>query len=260
MFALILASVLGQFSDTSAVPVTGKFPITYNGVHFEAYGSADPDKAGSILWDKNYKPNVRAYNIAKEAPKADQVDRTPNYGLEPGRMWSKGEKVVADSARAKRFYDESQGQEGGSTKLHVTVVGTDAERKVVLDDLAKHPAFAALRPSLLIQDYEPGQWAVDPTLGFQPGTPAIIVQQGKTPADPKGGKVIYRTTDYAIGPDALAEELRKASPDYKPHLDPSPTSPKHGGCPLGFTHEMLPVTAAAVALIVFLVLAKPRKV
>lgn len=262
MFGLIMvtASVLGQLSDASSVPVTGSYPVIYNGVHFVVYGSPDPNIPGSVMWDKRYVPNVKSYWKAKNAMSSDKPDVTPNYGLEPTRMGGKGEQIIAESARAKQFYSEAQGQAGDvASRLHVTVVGSDSERKVVLDDLAKHPAFAELRPFLLVQDYAPGEWAVDPSLGFQPGTPSIIVQQGKTSTDPTGGKVVYRTADYAIGPDALAQELRKARPDYQPKRDPSPSNQAKAGCPLGFTHEMLWPTIAVSALIMF-VATKPRKV
>ena len=143
------------------------------------------------------------------------------------------------------------------------MIGSDDERAPVVNDLLSNPAFAALKPTMMVQDYTPNEWPVDPSLGFVTnGKPTIIVQTAKGPNDPKGGRVVYRASDYSMGPEALAEELRKANPNYKPSADPTPQkpapSPASVSCPLGFTRDHWP-HILIVGIGTFLLHRLPRK-
>jgi hypothetical protein len=143
-------------------------------------------------------------------------------------------------------------------KLHVTVIGTEDERKSVLKDFKDHPAFSDIRDAFFVQDYAPGEWSVDPALGFQGGTPAIIVQTGKCEEDPRGGKVVYRAKDYSQGPEALAEAIRRANPSYDPSKDPGIIDIP-SGLPFGLTQVDFLIAFGAGLLVITYVLPNRRE-
>jgi hypothetical protein len=106
-----------------------------------------------------------------------------------------------------------------SAKLRLVIIGPDAARKKVLDDLHNNPALAQLTRDYIIQDYPPDHWHVKDA-GFKTdGQPSIYLQA----PEPDGkGKVLHRQDDYA-GPDQLATALRRADPNYTPAADPNLT-------------------------------------
>lgn len=193
--------------------------------------------------------------------------RVPNYGIDTDKV-GLDDKVTAESDKAKAFMQSLTDREGSAEKLHVTVIGSDADRAKVLEDMKTHPALAPLKGTILLQDYQPGHWAVDPTLGYsRDGSPTIMIQSGKGPNDPKGGAVLWRAENYKVGPEGLAEAIteaqaeavRKGVPIYKPGSDPGPGRGKpRAGCPLGFTKDQWPIIGI-VAVVLGLILYTPRK-
>jgi hypothetical protein len=193
-----------------------------------------------------------------------------NYGLKPDWSSKKGEAFTAPSPEAKAFVAQARAAQGVEGKMHVTVIGSDDARAPVVNDLNTHPALAPFRDKLHVQDYKPSEWPVDPKLGYGDGSPTIIVQQGKVPGDPNGGKVLWRAANYAEGPDGLAEGLRQADalrkgvPGRDPSQDPGPATGRRkggssaSGCPFGFDKSHWPfiliVGAFAGALLLL-----PRK-
>jgi hypothetical protein len=99
-----------------------------------------------------------------------------------------------------------------SGKLHLTIIGNEAERRRVLLDLATAPELAEFRDRFLVQDYPPDHWAVSLCGFYTAGHPTIYLQQ-------PSGKVLHRQDDYD-GPRRLAEALRKASNTYDANRDP----------------------------------------
>jgi hypothetical protein len=99
-----------------------------------------------------------------------------------------------------------------SGKLHLTIIGNEAERRRVLLDLATAPELAEFRDRFLVQDYPPDHWAVALCGFYTAGHPTIYVQQ-------PSGKVLHRQDDYD-GPNRFAEALRKASSSYDAARDP----------------------------------------
>lgn len=222
--------------------------IKYEGRNIEVYGYLNAQ--GKIIWEPGSPLNARPRE-RRDSPErlptvtingepADPANRqgmpkqaTPtNAQPAPSLDWAtKGvmrpdkpvpvERFTADSPEAKRFVADVV--EGPSEpKIHVTIIGNADERARVVNDIKSDPAFEGLRDGLLVQDYDPKEWPVKPELGFQAGKPAIIVQAAKGPNDKRGGRVIYRTLDYAIGAKGLAEAIRKADPSYDPDKDPGP--------------------------------------
>lgn len=105
-----------------------------------------------------------------------------------------------------------------SGKLRLTIIGSDAQRKPVLDALAAIPA----REQFLVQDYAPDHWAVR-SVGFDcDGAPSIYLQL-------PDGRVLHRQASF-LGRDQLASamdaavhlagQLRRPDPNYDPKKDP----------------------------------------
>jgi hypothetical protein len=168
--------------------------------------------------------------------------RAENYGLESGKIPQSptyrlnGRDVPAEAAiRALAGGDLTD----DSGKLRLTVVGDPALRKQVLGDLANAPALAGWRERLLVQDYEPGHWAVA-GVGLAPG---VTVQAA--PDDAGRGRVLVRLREYQ-GADQLADALRRADPGYRPERDPGPAWP---GLPAVPREALIGVAAALVILI-----------
>jgi hypothetical protein len=250
--------------------------VTYQGVQFEVEGVLQPN--GRIRWNPERPFNARSMAAAKAraetARKADppprptpprpEPDRAPtpavvqNFGVDPARVGARDNHYTAPGAESRRFVAEASDAESRAGKLHVTVIGTDAERAPVVRDLKTHPAFAGLRDDLLVQDYRPDEWAVDPALGFRPGKPAIVVQTARGPGDPKGGRVVYRSGDYAMGPEGLAEAIRRTDPDYRPDADPGPAADP-AACPFGFTRDHWPAVLAVAAILVVVARNRPGR-
>ena len=99
-----------------------------------------------------------------------------------------------------------------SGKLHLTIIGSEAELRRVLEDLATAPELAEFRDRFLVQDYPPDHWAVALCGFYTAGHPTIYLQQ-------PSGKVLHRQDDYD-GPKRFAEALRKASNTYDANRDP----------------------------------------
>jgi hypothetical protein len=234
---------------------------------------------GKIEWDEDLPFNRRSWANAKivaeqkraeaerlaaakaaeerrkaEAPKPE----IQNFGIAPDKMGLKSEEYTAPSAEAQRFVQEAKGETDGPGLLHVTVIGSVDDCAPVVNDLKTHPALAGVRERLMVQDYRPNEWAVDPKLGFQgQGKPTILVQTARSSGDPKGGRVVHRQMSYEGGPEHLAEAIRKADPNYNPSADPGPGRPGRSGCPLGFTSDhWIPIVGAV--LVVLFVFSKPK--
>lgn len=295
MHALLLLAMLafaGNGGDDAEAPLR-PYRIKHDGLSFVVLGQLRHGTGGKIVdWDRTLYANATAYKAAREARDAEESPAhpdgprpplrdpgtaanpsrgrpIPNFGLAPD--WARrgdGGYQTGSGPEAARFVEEARaastamGGEGAASgaKLHLTVIGPEVSRAAVLQDLATHPELATLRDRLLIQDYQPGEWPVDPALGFPAdGSPAIVIQTAKSPSDPKGGRVVYRSRDYAGGPTALAQAIRKADPHYRPDRDPGPDAPDGGGiCPLGFDHShWRPL--AAVGVVAFLVLMLPMR-
>ena len=285
--AILATLVVGALAVTrhASAQVEGRdyyviktYSIEHEGLTFEVKGYMKDDK---IIWQRSDPGNAASYAAAKERvesqperrptakpgpppngdnkPVRQDIGQTLNFGMEPGRMKPKP-TYEAGSDEAKRFVTEAK--EGSSEgKLHVTVIGTDDARAPVVNDLQNNPAFANLRDTMMIQDYSPDEWPIDPAQGFvTTGTPTILVQTARSQSDPKGGRVVFRASDYSMGPEALAEAIRKANPDYKPSLDPTPSSGKTPlvSCPFGFTRDHWP-HILIVGICSFLIQRLPRK-
>lgn len=115
----------------------------------------------------------------------------------------------AACCREKAFETlEAAGLPDWSGRLHLTVIGSDAERKRLLAELPALP----LRERVLVQDYPPGHWSLTP--GFVQEGAQVYLQR-------PSGEVLARLRGEGV---ALAA-LRKADPGYDPQKDPDPNRP-----------------------------------
>lgn len=185
------------------------------------------DPTGMYLYDDNtlvgrfdlptqtYRPfNTRTqdYGEASQAPAAVPPQASNgDYGVDTsrihagvsisGRTCTEAEAIQAiqDTAipRDERF-------------LRLTVIGNERDRERVLRDLEQHPELSPLRASLVVQDYDPNDWAM--RVGFHTqGRPTIYLQQ-------PDGKVLHRQDDYD-GPSNLAGAIRRANDSYQASRD-----------------------------------------
>jgi hypothetical protein len=149
------------------------------------------------------------------APKAEAIEQ--NFGVDRAKITGHNRYTLNGREVAKEQIDQALiGKDtlaDDSAKLRLTIIGNDAERKAVLDDLQSNPALAPLKDSLVVQNYVPTDWATRP--GFVTvGHPTIYLQA-------PDGKVLYHRDDYQQGPQGLAGAVRKAQPSYDPAKDPN---------------------------------------
>lgn len=153
---------------------------------------------------------------SSDLPVVEQ-DGVKNFGIDREQLGPPHERITLGSkeitqAEAKKLL-EAGSLTDDSGKLRLTIIGSEADRQRVLDDL-KGP-LADLASGFLVQSYAPDNWAVA-RAGFQTsGKPTIYVQS-------PSGKVLHRQDDYADGPDGLRQALkaiRKPDPNYDPTKD-----------------------------------------
>lgn len=239
-----------------------QYKIEHEGMTFMVEGYRRD--SGSVTWEPSRPFNARSYAEAVAArqrgPENGQTAGDPfPGGVALNLIGNPGYHALSDEGR--RFVKEVQAQGGDPEMLHVTVIGKPEDRTAVLKDLDTHPALAKMRQNLLVQYYSPSEWAVDTRAGFPAhGTPSILIQlPRRSRLDPKGGKVLWRSENYNVGPEGLAEAIRKADPNRDPEKDPGPVNKSKGGkCPLGFNSTHWPYIVGAIALLYILV-KLPRK-
>lgn len=146
-----------------------------------------------------------------------EQDGVKNFGIDREQLGQPRERITLGGkeithAEAKKLL-EAGSLTDDSGKLRLTIIGSEADRKRVVDDL-KGP-LADLAGSFLVQNYAPDDWPVA-RAGFQTGgKPTIYVQA-------PSGKVLHRQDDYADGADGFRralEAVRKPDPNYDPTKD-----------------------------------------
>lgn len=134
---------------------------------------------------------------------------TPNYGLDRSKIADHERFTIngVEVPRHKAFQAIGAPLPNDAGLLRMTVIGSDADRKKVLDDVAKFPE----REKMLVQDYPPDHWAVKGAGFVTTGKPTIYLQA-------PSGKVLHRQDSYS-GPAPLVEAIRRADPNYDPKKD-----------------------------------------
>lgn len=180
--------------------------------------STAPDRASHVSPPGASKPEG-------QLPVVEQ-DGVQNFGIDRSRLNGSAERIMLDgreitpSEAARILQAGSLADDSG--KLRLTVIGTEADRRRVLDDL-KGP-LADIAAQCLVQDYPPDHWAVAGAGFYTAGKPTIYVQA-------PDGKVLHRQDDYADGAEGFRqafERLRKPDPNYRPDKDRDLRRPANG--------------------------------
>lgn len=239
------------------------YPITHKGLNFKVWGYKTSD--GRVTWEPSQPFNKTSFNAAvaasvkakqeaAELAKAEQP-RPPepvkpveqpkpvanNFGLEASKVG----KNIGYTGSVREY--EMQAGKTSASKLYLTVIGTPADRKQVVEDWKSHPEYNDLRGSVNFGEYNRGDWQVADNLGYAGnGKPTILIQQ-------PSGRVDYRAYDYAGGAKGIAQALRRADPTYRPERDPGPSNVIPGLD----TYTQAAVGVAVVTLLALVVL--PRR-
>lgn len=153
-------------------------------------------------------------------PARIEADGTLNFGLDRTHLRAGGRHLLNGKEVSKAELLQALGEprlRDDSKWLSLTVIGSEAARKKVLNDLQISPALAPWKDRIKVQDYAPQHWAVRDAGFVTNGQPTIYCQA----AD---GTVLHRQDEYR-GPEALAEVLRQADPTYRPQRDPDLNRP-----------------------------------
>lgn len=123
----------------------------------------------------------------------------------------------ANRADALRAIEAASGIPDDRTKPRLIVIGNEAGRRKVVDDLARDPLFTYWRDKLVVLSYPTNHDAIAADRGFvQPtGDEPVIQVQGPD------GVVFWRQETYT-GASDLAKALRDKVPGYDPARDPHP--------------------------------------
>lgn len=156
-------------------------------------------------------------------PAKVEPDGTLNFGLDLAKMSPTSEHFLNGKEVSKEELLKAIGKPqlpDDSKWLCLTIIGPEAARKQVLNDLQSSAALAPWKDKVKVQDYPPDHWAVKDTGFVTTGNPTIYCQA-------PDGKVLHRQDDYR-GPEALAEALRKADAAYQSKMDPDLNKPLSG--------------------------------
>lgn len=152
------------------------------------------------------------YGPAKSFEAQVPPDKDYGMGWRPG-----GEEIYYVNGRKvtrRQAYEAiaAEGLTDDSKLRRVTVIGSDAERKPVMDALANAPELTFAKGLLLVQGFSPDHWAVADSNFKRDGKPTVYIQA----AD---GKVLHRQDEWR-GATKFAEAVRKSDPNYDPKKDP----------------------------------------
>ena len=186
-----------------------------------------------------------------------------NYGLDTSELGKRGRYTISDgkgrrSVTRERAVESVQaGIPDDGKHMRLLVVGTDAERKAVLDDLERSPALAPWKGRLVVQSRP--EDALTREHKVPSGHPSILVQA-------PNGQVLARNLDGKYqGADALARGLEAAAKRYDPSKDVdlwqpgNAPAPAPGPAPSGGVAWQVWALAALGAAAVFLLFWRPTR-
>jgi len=155
-----------------------------------------------------------------------EQDGVQNFGIDRSGLNGAAERITLDGRQITRAEATQILQAGSladdSGKLRLTVIGTQSDRRRVLEDL-KGP-LSDIAGQCLVQDYPPDHWAVAGAGFYTAGKPTIYVQA-------PDGTVLHRQDDYTDGAEGFRqafERLRKPDPNYRPDKDRDLRRPADG--------------------------------
>lgn len=149
-----------------------------------------------------------------------ESDGTVNFGLDRSHMPASGKHLLDGNEVSKEELLQALGKPrlpDDSDWLSLTIIGPEAARRQVLNDLQSSSLLTPWKDRLKVKDYPPDHWAVRDAGFVTTGNPTIYCQA-------PDGRVLHRQDIYR-GPESLAEVLRKADPAYNPERDPDLNKP-----------------------------------
>ncbi|SRR5579875_1799865 len=149
------------------------------------------------------------------APGKVERDGTINFGLDRANLPAAGKHLLDGKEVSKEELLQALGKPSlpaDSEWPSLTIIGPEAARQKVLDDLQSSSLLAPWKDRIKVRDYAPDHWAVKDAGFVTTGQPTIYLQA-------PDGTVLHRQDEYR-GPEALASVLRKADPAYQPDRDP----------------------------------------
>lgn len=171
-----------------------------------------PYEAGA--WGPKGHVNSEARLVQQQYPpdgvQRDKLDTEERYRCRDNERLSKRQAIAMIQATVPDH----------QSRQRLTIIGTPDQTRQALADLKAGPLAAwVAEKGVLVQCYEPGDWAVGPDTGFSSdGAPGIYWQD--KPNEQGRGRVLYHGRAYA-GPDALVAALRRSDPHYDPSKDPN---------------------------------------
>jgi hypothetical protein len=220
-------------------PAQAKVPDKPNATDGHATGDVSPVAA-------SYEDRAESARPGPSAPEGTVVklsngSKGYGYGVDPFK--------IHEHAKQREYYYTNAGEDQQSERkrdIHLTLIGSKEDRDKVLEDLKSDAELKAAASRAMIQDYDPGDWEVDPSLNFPTGgKPDILIQA-------QDGSVLWRANNYKdVGPEGLTEALRKADPSYDPSKDPQPGGDGGPKLPLG-SKEMWIAIGAVIVLLMLL--------
>ncbi len=195
-------------SSAATQPSSSSPPDAGSGPGTREPGKADNNPSG-------LQPSASSL-LPGQLPVVEQ-DGVQNFGIDRAGLNGSAERITLDGRQITRSEATQILQAGSladdSGKLRLTVIGTEADRRRVLQDL--QGPLRDIAEQCLVQDYPPDHWAVTGVGFYTAGRPTIYIQA-------PDGSVLHRQDDYNDGAEGLRKAfqcLRKPNPNYQPDKD-----------------------------------------
>ncbi len=172
-----------------------------------------PHRAPGVWGEPCPPPYPPPQDVVK--PGKIESDGTINFGLDRARLPAAGKHLLDGKEVSKEELLQALGPArvpDDSQWPSLTIIGPEATRKRVLNDLQSSSLLTPWKERIKVRDYPPDHWAVRDAGFVTTGQPTIYCQA-------PDGTVLHRQDEYR-GPEALAEVLRKVDPAYRPERDP----------------------------------------
>jgi hypothetical protein len=205
------ASATSQTMGASSLPATGNTSQSP-----QASAPANTTVAARRESESNTERSNQSH-VPSEVLHSATVDKDgiANFGIDRASLSHGTERITLDGQPITRGKAVQMLQANGlvddSGKLRLTIIGPDADRRRVIEDL-KGP-LRDIADQCLVQDYPPDHWAVARVGFYTGGRPTIYIQA-------PDGTVLHRQDDYKDGPEGLRRAfLRLPNPFYRPDRD-----------------------------------------
>jgi hypothetical protein len=162
-----------------------------------------PAKAEAIPTERQPAGQLPPDGISREKFSTDGKEHFTLHGRE------------VDARTAYEAFGDASTLTDDSARPWLTVIGSDADRKQVLADLATNPALSSISSTLRVKAYAPDHR--DVAAFAAKGHPTVVLQAAN-------GRVLWRQDEYK-DPNQLATDAGAMLAAYDPTKDPGPGKP-----------------------------------